>query len=130
MKCEDIRAAVFNAESGRQTAGEKLTQAVMTYIETHYLEKFSLKRMAGDLYVNGSYLLRVFRKQTGCTPLAYHHQIRCERAKELLRDTRDPVAEIGETVGFASPAHFTHVFKKLEGCTPTEYRTQSTGKAG
>ena len=74
------------------------------------------------LYVNGSYLLRTFKKHKGYTPLAYHNHIRCEKAKELLVHTGEEVSEIGEMVGFVSSAHFSHVFKKTEGCTPTEYR--------
>ena len=46
----------------RKTGGELLAQAALSYIETHYQEKFSLQAMAGKLYVNGSYLLREFKK--------------------------------------------------------------------
>ncbi len=128
MKCADIQAAVFNTETGKKTAGEKLTQTVMTYIETHYREKFSLKKMAGELFVNGCYLLRVFKQHTGTTPLAYHNHIRCERAGEMLLQSDRRVSDIGEAVGFASSAHFTHVFKKEWGFTPTEFR--ATRQAG
>lgn len=105
-----------------KTGGETLTRSAMAYIESHYRSKFSLQAMAGELYVNGSYLLRVFKKNTGFTPLAYHNHVRCERAKELLAGTGESISDIGEAVGFVSPAHFSHVFRKAEGCTPTEYR--------
>ena len=111
-----------NETRKKKTGGETLTQAASDYIEAHYKEKFSLQKMADSLYVNGSYLLRVFKKHKGYTPLAFHNLIRCERAKELLARTGTEVSEIGETVGFVSSAHFSHVFKKTEGCTPTEYR--------
>ena len=124
----EIQLHASDTASGRNTAGEILTQAVRGYIESRYREKFSLKKMAGELFVNGCYLLRVFRKHTGFTPLAYHHHIRCEHAKEMLLCTLDPISEIGKAVGFASPAHFTHIFKKLEGCTPTEYRNNRKGQ--
>ncbi len=106
----------------RITVGELLAQSARSYIEAHYQERFSLQTMAGSLYVNGSYLLRVFKKYTGVTPLAYHNHIRCERAKELLVNTNECVSDIGEAVGFVSPAHFSHVFRKAESCTPSEYR--------
>lgn len=106
----------------RKTGGEILARAAMDYIELHYKEKFSLQATAGELFVNGSYLLRVFRKHTGFTPLAYHNRVRCERAKELLGGTAESISDIGEAVGFVTPAHFSHVFRKTEGCTPTEYR--------
>lgn len=96
----------------RKTGGELLAQAALSYIETHYQEKFSLQAMAGKLYVNGSYLLREFKKYTGFTPLAYHNHVRCEKAKEQLINTDECVSDIGEAVGFVSPAHFSHVFKR------------------
>lgn len=106
----------------KKTGGEILAQAVTGYIEAHYKEKFSLQKMAGALYVNGSYLLRAFRKTTGFTPLAYHNHIRCRRAMELLADPGISISEAGEAVGFVSSAHFSHVFKKEAGCTPTEFK--------
>ena len=106
----------------KKTGGEQLAHSAREYIETHYRESFSLQAIAGELFVNGSYLLRVFRKTIGFTPLAYHNRVRCEHAMQLLRDTDRSVSDIGEAVGFVSPSHFSHVFRKTEGCTPTEYR--------
>ena len=106
----------------RQSSGEALAQAARRYIEEHSGEKFSLGEMAGELFVNKSYLLRAFRRSMGVTPLAYHHAVRCERAKELLLHTDRSISGIGEAVGFVSSSHFPHVFRRTEGCTPSEYR--------
>jgi two-component system response regulator YesN len=122
MENEQIQTSVLSETRKKRSGGENLAQAVSDYIEAHYKEKFSLQKIAGSLYVNGSYLLRTFKKHKGYTPLAYHNHIRCEKAKELLVHTGEEVSEIGEMVGFVSSAHFSHVFKKTEGCTPTEYR--------
>ena len=105
--------------------GKDLAGAAQDYIEAHSAERFSLQEMAGALFVNGSYLLRVFKRRTGMTPLAYHHLIRCRRAKELLDATDQTVSEIGEAVGFVSSSHFSHIFRKTEGCTPSEYRNRN-----
>ena len=104
------------------SSGERLSKAAQRYMEAHSAERFSLEEMSGALYVNGSYLLRVFKRYTGMTPLRYHHLVRCAKAKELLARPDLSVSEVGETVGFVSSSHFTHIFRKTEGCTPTEYR--------
>ena len=117
-----IQPGTVSETGKKETSGMALSQAASGYIEQHSREKFSLQRMADDLFVNASYLLRVFKKHTGFTPLAYHNYIRCERAKGLLAGTSEEISEIGEMVGFVSSAHFSHVFKKTEGCTPSEYR--------
>ena len=106
----------------KQSSGEALCEAAKTYIEAHSVEKFSLNGISKALFVNGSYLLRTFKRHTGMTLLCYHHLIRCEKAKEMLLQTNLSVSRIGESVGFISSSHFTHIFRKTENCTPTEYR--------
>lgn len=108
----------------KQASGKALCEAAQTYIETHSAEKFSLDKMSKALFVNGSYLLRTFKRHTGITPLCYHHRIRCAKAKSLLAETSLSVSRVGESVGFVSPPHFSHIFRKTEGCTPSEYRKQ------
>lgn len=109
-------------EQGRRDSGEALVRAAMDYIEAHSAEKFSLKAISEALFINGSYLLRVFRSHTGQTLLGYHNRVRCKKAQALLRGSELGISLIGEAVGFVSSAHFSHVFKKITGVTPTEYR--------
>ena len=106
----------------KENSGESLAAAAKRYIEAHSKERFSLEQMAGALYVNSSYLARVFKRYVRMTPLNYHHQVRCGIAKKLLAETDRSVSEVGETAGFVSSAHFSHVFRKTEGCSPSEYR--------
>ena len=127
MEKEEFQPRTPSEAGKKRSGGEVLAQSASEYIEKHYTEKFSLQKMADSLYVNGSYLLRVFKKYKGYTPLAYHNLVRCERARELLGSTGEGISEIGERVGFVSSAHFSHVFRRVEGCTPTEYRAGAGG---
>ncbi len=106
----------------RGASGRALTQAAMAYIEGHSTDKFSLQTLSDALFVNGSYLLRVFKANTGHTLLWYHNHIRCEHAMRLLAEADVSISQAGEEAGFVSSAHFSHVFKKMTGLTPTEYR--------
>ena len=106
----------------KQAGGKALSDAAQAYMEAHSEEKFSLEEMARALYVNGSYLLRTFKRHTGMTPLSYHHQLRCAKAKALLAQTDLSISQVGEAAGFVSSSHFSHIFRKTEGCTPSEYR--------
>ena len=110
--------------------GHRLVRAAETYLEAHSAEKFSLQSVAGALYVNGSYLLRVYKAETGQTLLGYHNRIRCEKAKALLDSTDLSISAIAETVGYMTSSHFTHVFRKLTGQTPTAYRHRTDQKEG
>lgn len=111
----------------RQAKGEgteQLVRAAEEYVLAHSREKFSLQAMADALYVNKSYLLRLFKAHTGSTLLSFHNQTRCEQAKRLLRESELSISQVGEAVGFVSSSHFSFVFRKTVGVTPTEYRAQ------
>ena len=103
-------------------AGERLSLAAKAYIEAHSAEKFSLQEISRALFVDGSYLLRTFKAHTGCTLLWYHNHVRCENAKELMRNQAISISEAGEAAGFVSSSHFSHVFRKMTGMTPSQYR--------
>ena len=120
--CMDEGGMKGASSSRAAHAGKKLVSAAENYLALHSAEKFSLQEIANALYINGSYLLRVYKAYTGHTLLWYHSHLRCEKAKELLTESDLSISEIGEKVGFVSSAHFSHVFKKLTGTTPSAYR--------
>jgi AraC-like DNA-binding protein len=49
-------------------------------------------------------------------------------ATEELLHTDDPIAEIGEALGFHSPASFTRAFKSWTGQSPRNYRNTNAGQ--
>ena len=68
------------------------------------------------------HFLRVFRQVTGRTPLEYRNEIRIRHARELLENSFLSVSEIGETLGYTSPAYFSDAFKRQIGISPATYR--------
>ena len=110
------------AETSRTTAGKRLAQQAGYFIREHSEQKFSLSGIASALFVNGHYLARVFKRETGHTLLWYHNAIRCEKAKQLLYETNLSVSEVGAAVGYVSSAHFSHLFKKMTGIAPSDWR--------
>ena len=91
------RETPSKAESSHSHKGSSaaLADAARLYIETHSTDKFSLQAVADALFVNGSYLLRVFKAYTGHTLLWYHNYIRCEKAKSLLTDFDLSISKVG-----------------------------------
>lgn len=105
--------------------GKSLAEQAAEYIRANSEKKFSLSEIAGELYINGNYLARLFKKETGHTLLWYHNAVRCEKGAQLLRETEESVSGIGERLGYVSTAHFSHVFKKMKGCSPSRYREKA-----
>jgi transcriptional regulator GlxA family with amidase domain len=63
-----------------------------------------------------------FKGATGRTPLKYLARLRMNRAKELLRTTRQPLRQIAQEVGYGDAFAFSKPFKRIEACTPKKYR--------
>ena len=67
---------------------------------------------------------RLFSKSTGISPHQYLIKSRIERAKELLLQKHQSVADVALQVGFTSQSNFTRHFKKLVGATPRKFSSQ------
>jgi AraC family transcriptional regulator len=97
---------------------------VCDYIEAHLHEEIVL----GDLAAAGGrsvrHFSRMFRKSTGQTPHGFILRKRVDRAKDLLRRQKLPLAEIALTCGFADQSHFTTSFRKATGQTPLGWRRE------
>ena len=95
---------------------------VRAFIDQHYTEKISLETVAKQFNVNKSYLLRVFKGNTGLTVNNYILQKRILMAKNELRFTNKTLDVIALECGLEEANYFIRVFKKIEGLTPGEYR--------
>jgi AraC-like DNA-binding protein len=57
--------------------------------------------------------------------MAYLQQVRVEKAKRLLTDSKKNITDIAMDCGFASSAYFSNVFRGLTGCAPRDWREQA-----
>jgi AraC family L-rhamnose operon transcriptional activator RhaR len=87
---------------------------------------WTVEQLAAQIDVSASYLQKLFKTETGMPPMSYVHNLRLEKARELL-ETGDwfyRISEVGYQVGLPDGSHFARDFKKKFGKTPTEYRKQ------
>ncbi|WP_068614848.1 response regulator transcription factor [Paenibacillus tuaregi] len=103
--------------------GEPVKEAV-EYIEKHLEEPLTLAHLAARLHLNASYFSVLFKEQTGIPYTEYITRRRIQRAKELLAQTRLPVGEIAERVGYRTDKYFIKVFKQQERVSPSRYRQE------
>lgn len=93
---------------------------ILTYIQEHLHESFSLDSIAAHFFISKYYLCRNFKMTTGFSVIDYVIHCRILRARELLRNGCR-VQETGEAVGFHNNEHFIRTFKKLTGVPPKQY---------
>lgn len=87
-------------------------------------QPISIHDLANDMCVSYRTLNRRFLEITGHTPLAFMHELRIERAKELLECTDQVQEEITLAIGYEDLSSFRRLFKRSTGITPAQYRQQ------
>ncbi|MGG4444072.1 AraC family transcriptional regulator [Brevibacillus fortis] len=94
----------------------------VAYVEEHYQEPLTVDQLAQEANVPRWRYTQLFKEMTGEIPLDYIHQLRINRAKQLLLITGDRINEIGQNVGFNSEYYFNRRFKQSVGLAPGKYR--------
>lgn len=69
-----------------------------------------------------SHFAHEFRTKTGFAPGGYLLRIRLERARTMLRTTREKLDAIAPACGFSDANHLCKVFRRMYHMTPGEYR--------
>lgn len=99
-----------------------VVDAVEGYFEEHYAEHISLDLLAESMYLSPFYISRIFKSETGDTPIRHLIDIRLDKAMEALRSTAMSVSEVAASVGYDDVSHFSKLFKKRFGCPPSKAR--------
>lgn len=83
---------------------------------------WTVESLAREVAMSRPAFARQFRELVGTAPLAYVSRLRVDRAARLLRETDDPVGDIGEAIGYASEFAFSRAFSRERGIAPGCYR--------
>ncbi len=93
-----------------------------------FKEHLTLDKMACHVNLTAEHFCRLFKAETGKSPVAFLKLLRMNQATHLLATTCLSVKEIMPRVGFADESHFVRDFKALFGCTPSDYRRTTDHK--
>lgn len=95
---------------------------VQHLIRRHPDARLDLARLARSASYSPCHLIRIYRDVFDETPTEYAARLRSDRAWRMVRETRMPVCEITEALGFESQSAFCRAFKHSFGLTATEAR--------
>lgn len=100
----------------------------LLFLQRNIHRSLTLNEMAEHAKMSKSHFSRLFKKQTGYSPIDYFIRLKMQHACMLL-STRISIREIALQLGYEDPYYFSHSFKLVIGCAPAIYRRQKHGGA-
>ncbi len=97
----------------------------LALIDAGAVDDASLDRLAERLGVGARQLRRLFRQHLGASPVSVAQTRRVLLAKQLIHETRLPMAEVALASGFGSIRRFNETFQCLFGRPPSTLRRAS-----
>lgn len=100
----------------------QLLREIVAYLDENCTEQLRLPEVAQHFGMSPQYFCAFFKSHLGRSFVQHVNFLRIERASRLLRETDQPIMEIGFTVGFENFSYFIKRFRAVFGCTPSTYR--------
>lgn len=82
----------------------------------------SVDRLARSAGLSRAHFFRLFGQATGVPPNVFLNVLRLESAVTSIVTTQEPIASVGERLGFSAAAHFSRFFRDHAGVTPSAFR--------
>lgn len=113
---------------GKDTGYSGSVEHLWKQITKHYDDAaFALDEAIRQMPFHYDYIRKLFKKETGLSPLEYMTELRMRKAKTLLTAPcarNCSVAEIAYQCGFDDPLYFSRVFRKNYGICPSMFSEQ------
>ena len=121
LRCRPETAPDLGAWRG---ASNTVSRA-LSLIEMGALDEADVDSLAGRLGVGERQLRRLFHQHLGASPIGVAQTRRILLAKQMIHETRLPMAEIALAAGFGSIRRFNETFLTLFGRPPSALRRSS-----
>lgn len=103
------------------------TARILDLLDANLDGNIALADLAAECGLSVSRFARSFRRSTGMTATAWLQERRLTRARDLIRATATPLAEIATACGFADQSHLTRLFTQRFGRSPARWRAYVRG---
>ncbi len=127
--CQKLICSIFAQFSEKELknpyANVKVRK-VAQYIDNNISKKLRNSDFAKLVGMHSGGINRLFKEQTGQTPLEYQKLQRIEKACVLLQFSDKSIEQIADETGFYDRFHLSRVFKNARSIGPAEYRNAVT----
>ena len=125
LELEKVLLALDAHVTDSHSALDPRVHAVIELLQTHYAERWSLRRLADEIYISESHLSHLFRAHLGLTPLQYLERLRLEQAEKMLRFGSASITDVAAAVGYSDPEYFALRFRHYSTLSPHKFRKQA-----
>lgn len=105
-----------------QTSNFHNLEHTLVHLQQNIDTKLTLECMASHAELSVSHFSRLFREQTGYSPMDYFIRLKIQEACTQLILTNQTIREICFGLGYDDPYYFSRAFKKITGMSPRTYR--------
>lgn len=96
---------------------------MIRYIEENYTHEIKSEQLAEMAGYSKFHFTKIFKEYTGKTVVDYIHQLRMNRALQLL-ETDLPISEVAFESGYDNVSYFIKRFKLVTGKSPVQYKKE------
>lgn len=96
-----------------------IVNAITEFINTNFMQDLSLEIISQNMYLSPAYISKLFKEETGESPINYLIKVRLSRAKDYLMVGNSTIKEVAHAVGYDDAYHFSKLFKKYYGYPPS-----------
>jgi len=119
-----ILACFMRHAKPRVWTSDERMKRVLEHVHNHITDNIDVEELANVACVTKPYLIRLFKREFGTSPIQYINKKKVERAGLLLFTTNLPVKEVAWQLGFSDDSYFIRLFRKQMNITPQEYRAR------
>ena len=99
---------------------QKIMPAI-DFIAKNYDKEIKNDELAQLTGLSTVYFRKLFSEVYGTSPIAYIHELRIKKAKEMLKSDYGSITDIALSLGYNNIYDFSRAFKKHTRLSPTQY---------
>lgn len=95
--------------------------------ENHVEDPLRIPDVAAAIGLSGRHFERLFKRETGQSPLRYYHHLRLAKARQRVLYSNDSLREIAASVGYLTSGPMIRHYTDLFGVSPRDERRLTSG---
>jgi transcriptional regulator GlxA family with amidase domain len=123
------KVPVARAGGTTDTLPAAIREAIRLF-ETHVEDPLRIPDVAAAVGLSGRHFERMFKRETGQSPLRYYHQLRLMKARQRVLYSSDTLRDIAASVGYMTSSPMVRHYTALFGVSPRDERRLTRGLRG